>query len=571
MIAERTLESILVEEGYVTAEQVSQALQSRIRASESVGDLLVRLGLITEVQKLRCIAQQTGIPFFELHRDRVDGDHTSLLPKPLALRHRALVVDASESAVTLVMSNPLDINAIDEIARAIDRDVDPMWCAESELVEILTEIYGGTGDMQAIINEAARDLEASTLELNKGDTEEEAVSVVELREVAEGGPVVQLSNALFAQAIKYRASDIHIEPAKRMIRVRFRIDGVLKDVMDFPREVHRAVVSRIKIVSGLDIAERRMPQDGRCSLVTAEGEFDFRVATYPSVNGEKVCIRVLDKRKSNQEVSKLGIPEDQLRILLQCAENAQGFILVNGPTGSGKTTTLYSLLNHLNRPDRHIITVEDPVEYQLDGIIQANVNPAAGMTFTAGLRAMLRQDPDVILVGESRDPETAKTAIEAALTGHLVMTSLHANDSTGAITRLIEMGIEPFLVGASVTCSVAQRLVRTNCPHCVRPYDVDSQVLRRLGLSSDHQMLKGAGCEKCAGTGYRGRMGIYEVMYITPLLRQLITDNTPSQEIFREALAHGMRPMIDDARAKILSGQTSPDEVLRVLAVEAAA
>lgn len=570
MITERGLQEIFIEEGYVTGEQLQELLATRTRASETVGELLVRHGIISDAQRLKCVALQTGIPYFDLHKDELSADLAKRLPSRLALRHKALVIDASDSALTLAMANPLDLSAIDEISREMDLDVDPMWVAEADLMDALQEVYGGVGDMQQIILDASRDLEAANVELNKGETEEESVSVVELREVAEGGPVVQLSNALFAQAIKFRASDIHIEPSKKSVRVRYRIDGVLKDVMEFPKDVHRAVVSRIKIVSSLDIAERRVPQDGRCSLVTSDGEFDFRVATYPSVNGEKVCIRVLDKRKSNQDIAKLGMPPDALSKLIQCAENSQGFILINGPTGSGKTTTLYSILNHLNKADRHIITVEDPVEYQIDGIIQGNVNNAAGMTFATGLRAMLRQDPDVILVGESRDPETAKTAIEAALTGHLVLTSLHANDSASAVTRLIEMGIEPFLVGASVSCSVAQRLVRTNCTNCATAYVPDPQVLARLKLPQDGTYVKGMGCDKCAGTGYRGRMGVYEVLVVTPEIRHMITENIPGPQIMSEAIASGMESMLDDARRKILEGNTTVEEVLRVVAVEAA-
>lgn len=568
MIIERSLEDILIEEGYVTRQQLEELLPTRTRASESVGDLLVRHGVLTEQQRLKCVALQTGIPYFDLRKDDVDVELAKKLPQRLAVKHKALVLEATDSALTLAMANPLDLSAIDEISREMDLDVDPMWVPEAELLEVLQEIFGGVGDMQQIILEASRDLEAANVEV-KGESDEEQVSVVELREVAEGGPVVQLSNALFAQAIKFRASDIHIEPAKRSVRVRYRIDGVLKDVMEFPKEVHRAVVSRIKIISGLDIAERRVPQDGRCSLVTGEGEFDFRVATYPSTNGEKVCIRVLDKRKSNQEISKLGIQPQALNKLLQCAESSQGFILVNGPTGSGKTTTLYSLLNYLNKPDRHIITVEDPVEYQLDGIVQGNVNNAAGMTFAAGLRAMLRQDPDVILVGESRDPETAKTAIEAALTGHLVLTSLHANDCASAVTRLVEMGIEPFLVGASVTASVAQRLVRMNCPHCTRPYEPDPTILDRLNLPHAANYVMGMGCDKCAQTGYRGRLGVYEVMIATPAIKAQITDGVPTPEIYATAVRDGMQTMLDDAKEKVLQGLTTAEEVLRVVAVEA--
>lgn len=565
MIIERTLEEILISRGLATLEEINLALAGRERANETAADLLVKGGKISEADKLRCVAIQTGIPFCEIQRDDLVEETIRMLPQRLAVRHRALIVEASESAVTLAMVNPMDLGAIDEISRELDKDVDPMWAIESELLDALTEVYGGMNDVNDIILEASRDLESS-FEV-KAEAEEED-SVVELREVAEGGPVVQLANALFNQAIKFRASDIHIEPSKKNVRVRYRIDGVLKDSMEIPREIHRAIVSRIKIVSGLDIAERRVPQDGRCSMVTHDGEFDFRVATYPSVNGEKVCIRVLDKRKSNQEISKLGMQPAALEKLKQCGESSQGFILVNGPTGSGKTTTLYSLLNYLNKADRHIITVEDPVEYQLDGIIQGNVNNAAGMTFAAGLRAMLRQDPDIILVGESRDPETAKTAIEAALTGHLVLTSLHANDAAAAITRIVEMGIEPFLVSASISCSVAQRLVRQNCPHCIKPYAPDPATLLRVGLPADHQYMRGSGCDKCTQTGYRGRLGVYEVMVMSPEIKSMITDEKSAAEIYRHAQQLGMETMLDDAKIKILQGLTTVEEVLRVVATE---
>ncbi len=570
MITERALEEILMAEGYLTREQLSEAVTQKSRASESVADVLVRQGMITESQKLKCVAIQTGIPYMDLRDQEIPIETAKLLSQRSSLRNRAIVIEATDSAATIAMANPLDLELLDDMQRELDRDVDPMWATESDIFDKLSEIFGGFSDVNEIIMEASRDIESTGLEVAKGESEEEQVSIVELREGAEGGPVVQLANALFAQAIKFRASDIHIEPRKNSVRVRFRIDGVLKDMMEFPKEVHRAVVSRIKIVSSMDIAERRSPQDGRCSLVTNEGEFDFRVATYPSVHGEKVCIRVLDKRKSNQDIVKLGIPTGPLSLLLQCAEASQGLILVNGPTGSGKTTTLYSLLNHLNNSERHIITIEDPVEYQMDGIIQGNVNNAAGVSFASGLRAMLRQDPDVILVGESRDPETAKTAIEASLTGHLVLTSLHANDSASAVARLVEMGIEPFLVGASVTASVAQRLVRASCVHCCKPYSPDPSILERIGLSLDHEYVKGMGCDKCAQTGYKGRMGVYEVMIVNNDVRQLITENRPGVEIMAKAVAsNGMEPMLVDARAKVISGHTTPEEVIRVIAVEA--
>lgn len=568
MLSERTLEDILIDEGLVQPSEIHSLLDSRLTTDESIIDVLARTNRITDFQRIKCLGLATGIPVCDIKNIELDPGLVKMIPKRLATRRLCVVLDATDSAATVAMANPLDLSAIDELSKELDLDVDPMWAVEADLLEILANVHGGTSDVQEIILEASRDLEASGIELNKGEQEEEAVNLVELREVAEGGPVVQLANALFAQAIKYRASDIHVEPSKGNVRVRFRIDGVLKEIMEFPREVHRAVVSRVKIVSGLDIAERRVPQDGRCSLVTAEGEFDFRVATYPSVNGEKICIRVLDKRKSNQDVELLGIHPTVVQQIKQCAESSQGLILVNGPTGSGKTTTLYSLLNYLNNSQRHIITVEDPVEYQLDGIIQGNVNKAAGMTFATGLRAMLRQDPDVILVGESRDPETAKTAIEAALTGHMVLTSLHANDSAAAVTRLLEMGIEDFLLSASLTCSMAQRLVRTICPKCTATYKPDPTLISRLKLDPDREYVHGAGCDFCAGTGYKGRMGVYELLIADNEVRQMISDHKTSTEIMQRMIARGMRTMLDDAKDKLLQGKTTVEEVLRVVAVE---
>lgn len=568
MLTHQTVEEILVARGYVTREQLESAYSSRKNASQPVSELLMRTGQISESQLTECLAEEAGVPYYSTRGHHLDSAVCKILPHRFAQRYRALVTDLTETAATVAMANPNDLQAIDSVAEVIGREVDPVWIAESELLQAHREIYGVFNDVQEIILEASRDLETTGIELNQGDGEEDSVSVVELRESAEGSPIVQLANALFAQAISLSASDIHIEPNKRSVRVRFRIDGVLNDLMELPKEVHRAVVSRIKIVSGLDIAERRMPQDGRCSLTAAEGDFDFRVATYPTVHGEKICIRVLDKRRSTQEIDKLGLQKHHQAQVLRAVEAPQGFVIVCGPTGSGKTTTLYSLLNHLNRPERHIITVEDPVEYQIEGIVQANVNRAAGVTFASGLRAMLRQDPDVILVGESRDLETASTAIEAALTGHMVLTSLHANQAVGSIVRLVEMGVEPFMVAASVCCSVAQRLVRLNCPNCSATYSPDQELLERMGLPLDATYRIGTGCDTCSRTGYKGRLGIYEVLLITPEIQRMILEQRHSTEIFEEAASQGFETMKSDARYKVLQGLTSPEEAARVIAFE---
>ncbi|MCA0361601.1 MAG: GspE/PulE family protein [Armatimonadetes bacterium] len=565
MNQDRALNDILVDEGYVTRDVLHTVLAGRADTRESVVDVLVRQGAITPQQKLKCIGLQTGIPFVDVRSMEVDSRSARLLPQKTCARLKLLIIEASDTCATVAMSNALDLEAIDEISQDLNRDVDPVWALEQDISEKMVEVFGAFNDLEDLLgNNSGLD---EDIEVTSGEVEDND-HVIALGEGGEGSPVVQFVNGLFIRAIRMRTSDIHIQPDSKGVKVKFRIDGVLRDIMEIPKDVHRAVVSRIKVLSGLDIAERRVPQDGRCSLVSTEGEYDFRVATYPSVNGEKVTIRVLDKSRGIVPVEKLGIESDSEKRLLWAAEQSQGLVLVTGPTGSGKTTTLYALLRHLNEGDRQIITIEDPAEYQMDGIVQANVNKAAGMTFAAGLRAILRADPDVILVGESRDPETAKTSIEAALTGHLVLTSLHSNDSAAAITRLVEMGVEEFLVAASVTCSVAQRLVRCNCPNCSEPYKPDPEILERLQLPKDGQYKKGVGCDTCGGTGYKGRMGVYEVLSVTGTIQKMILAGESNVAIRDKARELGMKTLIDDAAAKAAAGLTTVEEVARVVAAE---
>lgn len=568
MVFERPALEIAHRLGFLSSETVAEHPALNSLPPTQAFDMMVKQGLLSDSQRLECVSDYSGIPFVILREMQLDVDAGLTLPHRIAASCRCLVLEITESAATVAMTNPLDLKALDEVSAALDRDIDPVWASEVEILEKMQTVYGDITDVSGIIASATRDLEGSGVLIEAQEQEEETTTNLEAPTSGDESPIVQLANAIFVKAIRFRASDIHIEPARRSVRVRFRIDGVLKEVMEIPREVHRAVVSRVKILCGMDIAERRMPQDGRCSLSTSEGEFDFRVNTYPSVHGEKVCVRILDKRKAKIELTQLGLEGDPLANLMRSAENSQGFVMISGPTGSGKTTTLYALLNYLNTSERHIITIEDPVEYQVDGIVQASVNKAAGMTFAGGLRAMLRQDPDIILVGECRDPETGSTAIEAALTGHLVLTSIHANDSAAAVTRLIEMGIEPFLVGASMSCSVAQRLLRANCPQCTTTYKPEEALLMRLGLPREQVYYRGAGCEKCAQTGYRGRIGIYEVMPINARLRHMITSGATTQDLYAAALECGMLSLAEDAKTKVLRGLTSVEEVIRVVTLE---
>ena len=563
MHVERSMQEILIEGGFVSPDQLSDLLSMRKDATEEVDDLLLRLGYLSEKDRMVCRAQQTGIPFIDLNDQDLDFATARKLPQGTATRCMAVALEITDYAASVAMMNPLDLNAIDEIAQALGVEVDPFWASLEQIRSALVRVYGNVDDLANLIGEY-RGLDSDTVHLEQAEEDDEAAHIMDVRGEGDSAPAIKLANALIARAVKIGASDIHIEPAEKLVRVRLRVDGLLQEIMQVPKDIHRALCSRLKVIAGLDIAERRIPQDGRITMYMQEGSFDLRVATYPSAYGEKIIIRVLNKNAISMKLSDLGFPKEALETLIEIAEMPQGLILVNGPTGSGKTTTLYSILNHLNEVHRHIITIEDPVEYRLDGIIQGNVNTAAGLTFARGLRAMLRADPDVILVGESRDPETAGTAIEAALTGHLVLTSIHSNDAAGAIIRLVEMGIEPFLVGSSVTCSVAQRLVRKICPKCKDSYKPEKNILDKLGLPHDHDYVKGHGCEFCSDSGYKGRLGIYEVMKITPSIRKLIYSNAPGSEVAEASRAEGMKGLRDDAVAKVLSGLTSVDEVLRV-------
>jgi type IV pilus assembly protein PilB len=563
MNLDRSLADIFVDEGYVSREELAGILSSRTDTTEPLGSLLVRLGKITEKQNLKCVSLQMGVPFLDLARMELEPAVARRIPHALALRLLAIPIEITDCAATIAMVNPLDLSAIDELTLALRLDVDPVLVTEEDIRDAIFRCYGAYDDLGEIIGEAIKGIDAESVQIAATDDEEEKVNVVELKEVVEGAPVVKLANALMSRAITMRASDIHVEPLQKRVRIRFRVDGMLQEVMAVPKDLQHALASRVKIIAGLDIAERRMPQDGRCTLITPQGAFDFRVSTFPSAFGENVVIRILDKSASMMDIHRLGVPDDALTIFKRRIEEPQGFVIVSGPTGSGKTTTLYAAVSHLNAIYRNIITIEDPVEYQIDGVVQGNVNPKAGVTFASGLRAILRQDPDVILVGEVRDSETAAIAVEAALTGHLVLTSVHANDSAAAVTRLTDMGVEPFLLASSITCSVAQRLVRMNCPKCQETYMPQPELLARLQLPESQEFRRGRGCEYCTKTGFRGRLGIYEVLDVTPDIKKLILKGSHPADVREAAANAGMRLLRSDAVDKITQGLTTVEEVLR--------
>lgn len=566
---------LFLEEGLITPEQLRLALdkQRELGGNEPIAKVLVAMGFIAERDRVRCMGQLWSVPFIDI-QDCVPGPEAlGLLSAPLAKKFKAVPIEKMGNRLLMAMANPLDVFVIDELRMITRFDIEPMIAVEEDLMSAIGNLYRAAHHVTDAIAGVMKDFNGGDIDFTH--EEEEELSVAELRELGDDAPIIRLANLIISQGIADRASDIHIEPQKDGLRVRYRVDGVMHEGMKLPRKIVAPLLSRFKIMCEMDIAEKRTPQDNRISAVISGKEYDFRVSTLPMIAGEKIVMRVLDKSGINVGLSKLGFLEQNLKTLEDFCARSYGIILVTGPTGSGKSTTLYSLLNKLNTGQNNIITIEDPVEYELPGINQCGVNKKSGMTFGAGLRAMLRQDPDIIMVGEMRDNETATIAMEAALTGHLVLSTLHTNDAPSVATRLIDMGVEPFLISSSVIGVLAQRLVRQICPACKEPYVAPKEMLLRYGfplpdevLNSDIPELtlfRGAGCEKCKGTGYKGRTGVHEVMSMNDALRDKILNHAPSHVVRGLAIENGMRTLQMDAVAKILMGVTSVDEVLRVI------
>ncbi len=567
MSADATLTSVFLEEGILTASELDDALALRTDVGEDIGAFLVRKGMITERDRVRCVGVRHGIPFAELSGVEFDHDTARLIPHALALRHKAIPIGRSGDLLKVAMANPLDVQAIDEIARETDLEPLPMIALEEEILEAIFNCFGAAGDISDIIVEAIKDADAE-VKIREDEPEEAEANVADLKDLAGGAPVVRLVNALIARAIAERASDIHIEPEAGRVRVRLRVDGILHEVMSVPKDLQAPVISRIKVMGGMDVAERRTPQDGRITLIARPQEYDFRISTYPAIHGENIVVRVLEKSAAKVTLDRLGLQPEVAESFAQMTGSPYGMILTCGPTGAGKTTSLYAALNMINTVERNIVTIEDPVEYQLAGVIQGNVNRKAGLTFASGLRTIVRQDPDVILVGEIRDSETAEVAVEAALTGHLVLSTLHANDSSSAAARLIDMNVEPFLVASSIIGVLSQRLVRTVCPRCASPFIPEEHILQKISLNITAADLegsvKGAGCEQCGRTGYKGRTGIYELLKMNDDVRSAIISRSSAATIRQIAVEQGMCTLREDAVKKVRDGLTTLEEVIRV-------
>lgn len=516
---------------------------------------------LTEAALLDILADEFAMTRADLSSFTPDGKLLAAVPQRLAEKYRLFPVDAGPDSVTVAVSDPFDFAGIDELRLLAGKPVRAVLAESGQIDEALQRFYQHNA---GVVASAIHDLSDVDLEVLTADVDEEIRDLSSIENLANDAPIVRLVNALLLQAVRDGASDVHIEPYEDEVRVRYRIDGVLYDVSQPPRRLYPAIISRIKLMAGMDIAEKRVPQDGRIHIRISGQDLDLRVAVAPTVHGETAVMRLLNRADMFRDLLGLGLHDDTMQRFVRLTERSNGAILVTGPTGSGKTTTLYAALARLNSTERKIITVEDPVEYQLKGVNQMQVNPKVNFTFANGLRSIVRLDPDVILVGEIRDLETAQIATQAALTGHLVFSTLHTNDAAGAITRLLDMGIEEFLAASTVRGVLAQRLVRVICPHCKETYHPSRDELDRLGLRPGDTFYRGAGCEKCRGIGYRGQTGIYELLEINEEIESLILKRTSSTAIREAAVRRGMALLRDDGLRKVSEGITTLSEVLRV-------
>ena len=556
----KQLGDILLEEGLVTEGQLMAALDEQVSRGESLGRVLVEIGMLTESQLVQALARQVGMDFVELNDYPVDRAAVVLLPGSLCRRYTVLPVGFADGALVLAMANPGNVLAVDDARVVTGMQVRPIVATHDDLMSAIDRYCRADEEIDDLASSFEAAVEQPEIDLSKiGEY------------VEDDAPIVRFVNILVTQAIQDRASDIHIEPAETDLRVRYRIDGVLHEMQRSPKQIQSGVISRLKIMSDIDIAERRKPQDGRMSVVHNGRKIDLRVATLPTVWGEKVVMRILDNSTASLDLRELSFLEDNFEVYHESYTKPYGMILVTGPTGSGKSTTLYATLNAVSKPEINVITVEDPVEYRLAGINQVQVNPKAGLTFASALRSILRSDPDVVLIGEIRDHETAQIAIEAALTGHLVLSTLHTNDAPSAITRLIEMGIEPFLVGSALDCVVAQRLARRLCSKCKEAYQPSEveMIAARFPWSPGEEiptLYRPTGCSACSRTGYKGRMAVHEVMRVSEEIERLAVSHASAAEIANTAHQEGMISLRDDGWTKVLLGDTSVEEILRVVA-----
>jgi len=561
-MAIKLLGEILKDITGLSEEAIEQALITQKTKGGRIGEILLQKKLISEQDLLKALAIQMGISFWEkIEIDGIDLNFVNKIPIQLLKKFKIVPIIKGNNA-WIAMNDPASLEIADDIRNILNLNgAEYVLCPQSSIISTINYAY------DTIVTSAEEVIQ----DMEEDDSETLITTIDEIGDILDDtsdAPVIKFVNLLFTQAVKAKASDIHIEPYQNKLKIRYRIDGVLYDMHTPPKYIQARLVSRIKIMAKLNIAEKRLPQDGRIEIKIGDRQIDIRVSTIPTAFGERVVMRLLDKAAVLLKLTELGMDSNMLSVFDRLIRSAHGIILVTGPTGSGKTTTLYAALSTINRPDINIITLEDPIEYQMDGIGQIQVNPKINLTFASGLRSIVRQDPDVILVGEIRDLETAEIAIQAALTGHLVFSTLHTNDSASTITRLIDMGIEPFLVSSSVLAILAQRLIRLVCPSCKVPYKPDPELVRQMGLSMDEvgnrMFYRAAGCKECLNTGYRGRTGIFELLILNDDIRSLILKTSDSNQIKRLAVQQGLVTLAQDGAKKVMEGITTIEEVLRV-------
>lgn len=548
-IQEKSLEEVLIERGLLTQEQLDSAKKEAEETGRSLKDVLIESGFIAKEHIPLLHGIELGVKTVDLSNIIVEPEVANLVPETTVRKFKIMPLFKEGNTLTVAMADPTDVRVIDALHKETGLIIEPVLASEIEIGRTIDQTYGVADNIYEII----KSIDEKKL-MGSDKAGEEA-------------PVIKLTNLLIVQAVRDRASDIHIEPEEKMVRIRYRIDGVLHRIVSLPKFLQMPITSRVKIMSDLDIAERRLPQDGRIKMEVGNKSIDLRVSLQPTLSGENVVMRILDKSSIMIGIENLGFSKEDLKVFVELINRPYGMILVTGPTGSGKTTTLYSALNRLNTEDRNIMTMEDPIEYQLPLIRQTQVNPQIGLTFANGLRAILRQDPDIIMVGEIRDLETAEIAIHAALTGHLVLSTLHTNDAPSAFTRLIDMGVEPFLAASSIIGIIAQRLVRTICEKCKESYKPSSGVLAEIGVKkadSNLILYRGKGCALCKGTGYRGRIGIFSLLGVTSKIQDMVLSRASASEIDRVAREEGMRTLREDCLEKVLKGVTTVEEMLRV-------
>jgi type IV pilus assembly protein PilB len=558
-VMERKLGEILVKDKLISQRDLELALKRQEEDNASLGHLLVEMGLASEWEIAAALGKQLNVPFITLSHYEIDPKVLQSIPEEIVKKYRIVPVDKTGDSLTVALSDPSNIYLLDELRILTKNQIIPVISFESDIIEAIQKYYSKDEDHY---EEMLKDITEQQMEVMKEEAESEDDDDLSIN--VDDAPVIQLVNLIISEAIKARASDIHVEPMEKSLRLRYRIDGVLQEMTPPPKKFQNAIISRLKILAEMDIAEKRLPQDGRFKVKIQNRAIDFRVSACPTAFGEKVVLRILDRSQMMLNLTDLGFEAESLKIFDEQIRKPWGMILVTGPTGSGKSTTLYCALHSINDPKKNVLTIEDPIEYQLKGINQVQAKPEIGLTFAEGLRSFLRQDPDIILVGEVRDLETAEVAIKAALTGHLVLSTLHTNDAPSSVTRLINMGVEPFLVTAAVNLLVAQRLVRRICENCKDVYKPSPELVEALGLTPDPNVkfYRGFGCDRCHHTGYRGRIAIYEVLPLTDHVRDLILEGISASQLKRIAIENGMQSLRQAGIKKVADGVTTIEEVL---------